>query len=110
MSQRKNRLPRPLQHWLVSIKKPDTIVHAYVMTNDRDKFEAVLEKLIDLTDANKMLVPIALSTLLSEQDAALVRNFLLTEGSEEVKRVLREATDFHYSIWETTGDQFMELH
>jgi hypothetical protein len=106
-----NKPIKPLQHWLVSIKiADDRIVHAYVMTRSRNKFEAVLEKLIDLTDANKMLVPIALSTQLDEAGVEKVRTFLLNEASEEVKATLRAATDFHYSIWSMVGDRFMDLH
>ena len=99
---RKHKQP-PLKHYLLSVViAHDMHMHCYLMSRDKgDALEAAtwLVNEAEKAGSRHPLRTTILATPL-EHDTQRVREILI-EGHDEVKRALREATDFHYAIFVT---------
>ena len=110
-------MKRKLKHYLISIQvASNAYLHAYLMTtNDARQFDGVCNKMMD--EAEKIgsfpMSHIILSTDL-DTGAKTVRK-ILSKWDDNVKQALKEATDYHLSIWlmdarHPDNERLMELH
>jgi hypothetical protein len=109
------------KYFLISIRMMDKKVemHGYVMTNRQADTGPVADKMIVTAEEMGMHpLPLILVTDLSGKDCMEERDFLQTfleENSPESKRLMKEATDFHYSAFllsqdDPTSVRIMKMH
>jgi hypothetical protein len=104
-----------VKHYLISIMSPPLVMHGYLMTTDEKHIHLILNEMMDFADENLgRIMPVALQTELQD-GKDIVRSILCEHGTDEIRKTLAEATDFHRTIWvmvESDADckRLMELH
>jgi hypothetical protein len=101
-----------LTHRLISLPLADGMtLHAYVMSNDPDIVERVTNKMLDEVERHGLpvLVPLFVSSTLSELTTHRLRKFIM-KTNPPAKQVLRDATDFHLSIFMSNEAWLNEIH
>ena len=105
------------KHYLLSmpILGSGSTLHCYLMTNDARDIEVMGQRMLGVAEARygEPRMPVILSTPLEPAGKKIVRAHISTNA--EIKKLLREATDFHTSVFEMVdGDpvckKLMELH
>ena len=91
-----------MKHYLISLPMPHQGVdmHCYLMTNNQADTERAANKMMyEIERAGGTIVlPLLLLTELSAAGTRKVRKVLL-EGAPDGGQTLREATDFHLTVW-----------
>jgi hypothetical protein len=110
------RRPR-VKHWLLTLAlAPHTHLHAYVMSTNKRHARDAAAKLLNEAERLRSSYPLASIILMTRLSSGteLVRE-IIAARSKEAASLLREATDFHFSVWSTHASEaddakLMELH
>ena len=103
-----------IEHFLISLALDRRAhMHCYLMTDDPQYLSVAADRL--LSEAEKLGCSPLMGVMTPlVDDVEAVREIIRKRGAEE-QRSLREATDFHFSIWVTNTDdpvdaQLMAMH
>lgn len=106
------------KHYLLSLPMPEhgMTMHCYMMSNNEDDLRAVAAKLLEVAEekVGKTQLPMMVSSPLADSDAMEIRS-AIADQCEKTKKLLREAKDFHFSIWGMASSdpdnlRLMKLH
>jgi hypothetical protein len=112
MSRRRTK-EKPVEHHLITVALgPHSNLHCYLMSTDKTDTLDAAKKL--LFEAEKMagpqVLPMILATPLDANGIKLVREIIYSHNAE-AKRLLQEATSFHFAIFSMPEDEeLMQLH
>jgi len=106
------------KHYLLSLPlmQQDVVVHCYVMTNEKADMELIANKMMEVVEDihGRVMMPIMLCTPLESSGIKAVRKIVCANSSDKGK-TLREATDFHFTMFGTRrgnpdDTRLMSLH
>ena len=90
-----------MKHYLLSlpIHQIGFTMHCYVMSNDKDAIQVAGNKLLEVTEQHVKgpYAQMILATPLTAAGAKTVRAHVAQNS--EAKKLMKEATDFHLTIW-----------
>lgn len=116
---------KKIEHHLLTVEPhPKLRVHSYLMCEkkySRRLFEEVSDKMFKVCEEKlgcKIMLPIVLATLLADDstDESVVKvREIASAGSEEVRKLLAAATDYHLTIFclrtdDPRDEYLMDLH
>jgi hypothetical protein len=107
------------EHYLVSVEigrgDKKAHIHAYVMTNDKERLNDSIERMMDIAESKygPILLPIILQTTLSTS-VDLVRSIII-KHSPELKESFENTRLYHFTLFIMSADHpddklLMELH
>ena len=105
------------KHYLLSLPIPQIgfTMHCYLMSNDKADIRVATAKLLEVTEEHVKgpYPPMILVTPLGTSGTKTVRDHVAR--NPEAKKLLKEAADFHITIWAMAGadpvnDRLMALH
>ena len=110
----RRRWQKTVEHFLISLALDRCAhMHCYLMTDDKRYLRVAADRLLNEAEKLGCSPLMGVMTPLGDNVEA-VREIIRKRGAEE-QRLLREATDFHFSIWVTCADdpvdaQLMAMH
>ena len=89
-----------VKHYLISLPLGPMWMHCYLMSNDPSAVEGAANRMLKVAEENgvDVRVPLFMSTALDPAGARSVRK-LVRDLAPDAGKTLREATDFHVTIW-----------
>jgi len=107
-----------MKHYLISVPLGrDAYVHSYLMTNNAHDVEPAASKMMEVAEkaiGQPVPLPVILMTgPLRKRDVAVIHEAV--NRDPEIAKVLKRATDYHFSVWFMTDKdpmykQLLELH
>src|SRR5262249_50656513 len=89
--------------------------HGYLICDDKRHTEGAASRMMKQMEDNHLAyLPMVLVTLLNDSDVEAVRKIACRQ-SDEIKGLIAQATDFHFSAWmmpdgDPDDTQLMNLH
>jgi hypothetical protein len=93
------RQTRALKHYLLTLSAGSMNFHGYLMCVDKRHIEDAASRMMKKLEDNRLdYLPMILATRLNDAGVEAVREIACRQNGE-IKRLIAQATDFHFSAW-----------